>query len=390
MTFPSDSFASQDRTQVTGGARSLEADFTAGDTIGKDYQVLAWIGAGGMGNVYRVRHSGLQKEFALKTLSADKITPTAWRRFQQEAQAIGRMNHPNIVSISNLGLHEDRLPYYVMDLLTGQTLQDLIKTRGPLAVEEALSIFIEVCAGLSYAHKKGFVHRDIKPPNIFIVANAAAGSGRVKIVDFGIAKLTGVKDETIQKLTNVGEICGSPYYMSPEQCDGAKIDARSDIYSLGCSLFEALTGTTPYRGRNAMDTMLMHQSNDIPSLASVAPGKNFPPPLELAVHTMMAKAPMDRQQTMDLLGEELTTILKGKDKTVQSFKAQSQTQGARRPAVNRLQLEEAVVAAPPAKINFKPIALAALALLMVATGAMLLLPHLHLTIDGGNTTPFAS
>src|ERR1700679_2108490 len=162
---------SQEGTQLTAGSasRTTTDEFQVGDVIGGTYQVLHWIGAGGMGNVYCVRHTIMQTEYALKTLSADKVTEVAWRRFQNEAQAIARMSHPGIVAIYNLGLHDGRLPYYVMDLLKGQSLMEMIRIQGPMEVNLALSLFAELCGAFAYAHKKGIVHRDIKPANIVLL-----------------------------------------------------------------------------------------------------------------------------------------------------------------------------------------------------------------------------
>ncbi|MBS1992091.1 MAG: protein kinase [Cyanobacteria bacterium SZAS LIN-3] len=304
----SDSTGDQDRTQYSGAAASGGREFTAGDIIGGDYEVLSFIGAGGMGNVYKVRHKILQTEYALKTLSADQVTDVAWRRFQVEAQAIARLNHPNIVGIYNLGLHDNRVPYYVMDILTGKTLLEVLQMKSHLETDEALKIFIEVCAGIGFAHKKGIVHRDIKPGNIFVLDKADAAGATVKIVDFGIAKLSHTKELANQQLTGIGEICGSPFYMSPEQCQAGKIDARSDTYSLGCTLFEALTSSPPFKGRNAMETMLLHGTAPAPTLKAAC-GRSFPPALESALAKAMAKAPMDRYQTTESLAQDLNAIL---------------------------------------------------------------------------------
>ncbi|MBS2007756.1 MAG: serine/threonine protein kinase, partial [Cyanobacteria bacterium SZAS TMP-1] len=202
---PEENFDPQARTQLTAGGTPMAGEFRVGDIIGGDYEVLKWIGAGGMGNVYRVRHTMMNSDYALKTLSADKVTEVAWRRFQNEAQAIARMSHPNIVGIYNLGLHEGRLPYYVMDILEGDTLNDLLRDRGPMPIKEALALFVELCGGFGYAHKKGIVHRDIKPPNI-VLLNKPTPNCKAKIVDFGIAKLSGIKDPQNQFLTSAGEV----------------------------------------------------------------------------------------------------------------------------------------------------------------------------------------
>ncbi|MBS1998875.1 MAG: serine/threonine protein kinase, partial [Cyanobacteria bacterium SZAS LIN-2] len=295
-----------ERTRLTregmqGLSEGNASDFAPGDIIDGDYEVLSFIGAGGMGSVYRVRHRIMNTEYALKTLRADQVTEVAWRRFQNEAQAIARMNHPNVVAIYNLGLHNKTVPYYVMDLLSGSTLADILQTRHQLPVVEALPIFIEACAGIGYAHKKGIVHRDIKPGNIVVLEKPDATGAKIKIVDFGIAKLSHTKDLANQQLTGVGEICGSPFYMSPEQSQAGKVDARSDIYSLGCTLFETLTGSPPFKGRNVTETMIMHHSNQPPTLSETAQEQAFPAALEEAVAVTLAKAPMDRYPNMEKL-----------------------------------------------------------------------------------------
>jgi serine/threonine protein kinase len=281
------------------------------DIVGENYEIISLIGVGGMGYVYRVRHRILQKQYAMKTLSSQHVSEIAWRRLQVEAQAIARMNHPNIVGIHNLGLHEDRLPYYVMDLLDGESLADRLK-RGTLTLAQALPIFIEVCKGLGYAHKKGIIHRDIKPGNIILLKTPDSSGATVKIVDFGIAKLSGASDPSNQNLTCIGEVFGSPYYMSPEQCEGKRIDARSDIYSVGCTIFEALVGHPPFRGNNPVQTMVMHQSHEPPSMSATS-GKNFPDEIEELVATLLAKAPMDRYQTLDKVAEDLQAIASGRE-----------------------------------------------------------------------------
>jgi len=268
-----------------------------GELLG-DYEIISLLGVGGMGFVYKARHRVLNKIYALKTLNYEKVNEIAWRRLQLEAQAIARMNHPNIIAIHNLGLHDGVLPFYVMDLLEGENLADVLTRAGALSLEDALPVFVGVASGLGYAHKKGIIHRDIKPGNIFLLKEKDATGSRVKLVDFGIAKLSGVEAE-VQNLTTAGEIFGSPYYMSPEHCDGKRIDARSDIYSLGCTFFEILTGVPPFRGANSIQTMMMHQSQMPPSLSKATGGKYFPEAMEEMIATMLEKAPMDRYQNLE-------------------------------------------------------------------------------------------
>lgn len=285
--------------------------FVAGAIVGSSYEVIELLGRGAMGMVYRVKHVTLPAEYALKILTADKHDEVSVIRFQNEAQAIAKLNHPNIVSIYNFGVHEGCLPFYVMDLLEGEDLLDKVVFAGPMGQAEALPLFIEACAGLSYAHRKGILHRDVKPANLLILDKADVHGARVKVVDFGIVKFADELKPDAQKLTAMGIVCGSPSYMSPEQATGQKVDPRSDIYSLGCSLFEALTGKVPYRGRSASETMMMHVSTPSPSLASKNPEGKFSYELEIVVAKMMAKEPMYRYQTMEAAAQDLKNVLVG-------------------------------------------------------------------------------
>ncbi len=294
---------SLDSQQSFPNAASDELEI--GDLV-DDYEILSLLGTGGMGYVYEARHRVLNKVYALKTIKADRLNETIWRRLQVEAQAIARMNHPNIVGIHNFGMHDGR-PFYVMDLLKGNSLAEKLK-NGPVPVEEAIAIFIEVCCGLNYAHKKGIIHRDIKPGNIIILARADASGAKVKIVDFGIAKLAGTSDPSNQNLTSMGEIFGSPLYMSPEQCLAERTDARSDVYSVGCTLFETLTGQPPFRGNNQMQTMMLHQSAPAPTLAEKAPRSHFPEALDAVLAKMLAKKPMERYQNLAAAADDLEQI----------------------------------------------------------------------------------
>lgn len=290
----------------SAGASALEGQLQPGDMVG-EYEIISLLGVGGMGYVYKVRHNALQKFYALKTLSPDKMTENSWYRLQQEAQAIARMNHPNVIAIHNLGMHLNILPFYVMDLLEGENLADVIERTGPLSLEAALPILIGVSKGLGYAHKKGIVHRDIKPGNIFLLNAPDAVGSRVKLVDFGVAKLSGGTAD-MQNLTAAGEIFGSPYYMSPEQCLGKRVDGRSDIYSLACTFFEILTGGPPFRGGNPIQTMMMHQTQEPPTLTQVTGGEYFPDEIEAMIAVMLEKAPMDRYQNLDEVISELCVI----------------------------------------------------------------------------------
>jgi Serine/threonine protein kinase len=173
---------------------------------------------------------------------------------------------------------------------------------------EACELFLDIASALSYAHEKGVVHRDIKPGNIVLVQAEGGRGYKAKLLDFGIAKLTGKQDYKQQEITNAGEVVGSPLYMSPEQCSGGEVDERSDVYSLGCTIYETMTGTPPFRGQNVMETVMKHFNEKPPTLASRMPGEYIPPRLEQLIQKAMAKSPDDRYQSMRQMGQELEDI----------------------------------------------------------------------------------
>ena len=226
-----------------------------------NYELLGVIGEGGMGVVYKARQIHLNRLVAIKTLRTAGYSQQALKRFEREAKAASGLVHPNLITIRDYGVDNESQPYMIFDFIDGLTLSELIGREGQIEVDKALDVFIQLAKGLSYAHHRGVLHRDIKPSNIII-----SGDYReVKIVDFGIAKvLDTVEGE--QKLTQTGEIFGTPLYMSPEQSAGKMLDARSDLYSLGCVLFEALTAIPPLVGESAITTIIKHQNEVPPTL----------------------------------------------------------------------------------------------------------------------------
>ena len=225
-----------------------------GQTLGH-YQILEKLGSGGMGEVFKARDTRLNRLVAIKVLPPDKVSnPDRKRRFIQEAQAASALNHPNIVVIHDI--HEEfGVDYMVMEFIEGKTLEAAIPRQG-MRLGEALKIAIPVADGLAKAHSAGIVHRDVKPSNIMI-----ADDGRVKILDFGLAKLSEVvssRDEetrTVAAQTEEGAILGTIAYMSPEQAEGKRLDARSDIFSLGAVLYEMLTGRRAFHGDSKASTL---------------------------------------------------------------------------------------------------------------------------------------
>src|SRR5262245_23974520 len=217
-------------------------------------EIVGWLGAGGMGEVYRARDPRLGREIALKLISQTFATdPSRLYRFEQEARAAGQLNHPNILAVHDIGNHAGA-PYIVSELLDGESMRDRLRV-GPLPTRKAVDYARQIAAGLAAAHDKGIIHRDVKPDNLFITSD-----GRIKILDFGIAKLTRPSDErsgltALPTATAEGMVVGTAAYMSPEQVRGEAVDARTDIFSLGSVLLEMLTGHPPFVRETAAETM---------------------------------------------------------------------------------------------------------------------------------------
>lgn len=227
------------------------------------------VGIGGWSMVYRARDEKLQRLVAVKLLHLPLASDQEKRRrFENEARAASRLSHPNIVATYDYGLTPMGQPYIVMEHLEGETLADRLKRSGKLSPAQAVEIFKQAAEGLAYAHFRGLVHRDIKPSNLFITEGTVGGC-TVKIVDFGLAKSLGPAGE-ISEITSTGQTIGSPAYMSPEQCLGEKLDGRSDVYSLTCSLFESMAGVKPFAG-NPMECMSGHVGGPVPTFDGTGP-----------------------------------------------------------------------------------------------------------------------
>src|SRR5215510_12911228 len=241
------------------------ADPLIGAMLGKDYRVLEQIGAGGMAVVYLVEHQTLLKRFAAKVLSAELASSMEARaRFTQEAHAASQLDHENIVTISDFGITADQRPFFVMELLRGQTLDQRLGD-GPMSIEEVVAVAVPVARALAHAHHEGIVHRDVKPENIFLVQRSQGRWG-VKVVDFGIAK-TPINP----KLTNMNETLGSPLFMAPEMIRGEDdaVDQRTDVYSFGVLLYLMLCGRLPFYDENLLKVMQMHLSSQPPPPRSI-------------------------------------------------------------------------------------------------------------------------
>ncbi len=264
------------------------------------YEILGVLGHGGMSTVYKARHLLVDSVRALKVIRSDQTDNSkVFGRFQQEGKAALALEHPNIVRVYEFGIEPTlQKPFLVMDYVEGKTLSATLSDEGALTTERACRLISQVCEGLQEAHSKGVIHRDIKPGNI-ILTRDSIGTETVKIVDFGIAKMIGPDDA--QNLTQTGEVFGTPLYMSPEQCLGQKVDTRSDLYSLGCVLYECLAGKPPFVGSSSLETIMMHVNGALPAFD----GK-ISVQLKSLVLKSLSKKPEERFQCASDLAEALT------------------------------------------------------------------------------------
>ena len=283
-------------------------EFKKETKLDDSYEILGPIGSGGMGSVTKARHKILGQLVAIKRISDTKTTDqNALRRFVNEAKAASRLKHENLVSIHDFGIDQDGIPFAIMDFAAGKPLSDLIETSGTLSPARTINIAIEIAKGLEHAHKLGVVHRDIKPSNVIVRTNDDIGEDKAVIVDFGLAK---IEDPTGQKITQTGEVYGSPLYISPEQAIGMPIDLRTDIYSLGCVIFECLAGVPPFVGDNAMQTAMKHMQSEPPKL-SASSQVALPAGLETIVDTCLQKDAANRYQTASALLQALYAVQRG-------------------------------------------------------------------------------
>ncbi|MBU6453527.1 MAG: serine/threonine-protein kinase [Cyanobacteria bacterium REEB67] len=285
--------------------RSDKPDPLIGTTFAEHYEILSVLGRGGMSVVYKAKHRLMNRVVAIKLLHGD-ADQIATERFRHEAQAASSLSHPNIISIYEFGIAGDQ-PYLIMDCLEGSNLGEVLQAEKHLGMERAINIFRQTCLGLEHAHKNGVIHRDLKPSNLCLVTGEG-GAEIVKIVDFGIAKLMPEMGREQTRLTQTGEVFGSPLYMSPEQCRAKPLDTRSDIYSLGCLMYECLTGVLPIEGDTSYETMTMHISKLPEPFIKVAPHLAINRSIEAIVFRCLEKDPADRYQSVSEIIADLPTV----------------------------------------------------------------------------------
>jgi serine/threonine protein kinase len=282
------------------------------DQLTRDYRILRLLGKGGMGDVYLAEQLRVGRRLvALKVLnSSSAARPEMAKRFENEASSGGRINHRNVVTVYESRITDDGQMYVAMEFVEGKSLTEYLKEKGPLPLDQVIEITKQICAGLSAAHKLGIIHRDIKPDNIMLTE--ADGEPVVKVLDFGIARLSET-DPSIGK-TRAGVIMGTPTYMSPEQAmgkTGDKIDARSDIYSLGIVIHQMLTGHVAFKAPTPLEIMRMHMSEPPASLKHWRPDLNVPDAVEQVVFKALEKSRELRQQTITELASELEAAASG-------------------------------------------------------------------------------
>jgi serine/threonine-protein kinase len=278
------------------------------ETFG-NYRVVSKVGSGGMGTVFLAEHERISRRAAIKVLAAELAdNQDILRRFFNEARATSLIQHPGIVEVLDCGVHEPSgRPYIVMEYLEGETLAALLRRAGRMSWERACERAREIAEALRVAHQHGIVHRDLKPENVFLVAGGEPGARAVlKVLDFGVAKL--LHESQSVSRTHPGKLLGTPEYMAPEQCGGpGAVDERTDIYALGCLLFELLCGEPPFTERTLAELAVAHLSRAAPPASSRAPF--VPAPLDRLIARMLAKRAADRPRDMGDVAQALAAIL---------------------------------------------------------------------------------
>jgi len=308
-------------------AQSPEA--LIGTVLADRYKIVGVLGQGGWGVVYHAVHTLIEKDVAIKLLKSDFLKDEVNRkRFRQEAQAVSRLNHPNVIGVHDYGMTPEGHHYLVMDFVNGDILESILDEEGFLSLDQALPLFIQVAAGLAHAHDHGIIHRDLKPGNVMIVPS---GKQMVaKLLDFGVAKVVPKAGSQVEQLTLTGEIFGTSLYLSPEQCMGKPLDARSDIYALGCVMYEILTGLPPHIGENMLATLQKHISEQAVPINVAREQLGIPPQVDAIVLKALSKDPAQRFQTAHELKEALEKVNFALEagRTTAAMTAQEQEQAA--------------------------------------------------------------
>lgn len=287
------------------------------------YSNFALLGSGGMGEVYKAYDSVLAKDVAIKILPGQLLTAERVMRFQQEARAASKLNHPNLVQTLDFGIADSGEPYLILEYVSGEPLDRVLKNEQKLTVNAAVNIVIQVCNGMQHAHGNGVIHRDLKPSNI-VVMDKDLSAAQIKIIDFGIAKVAS-ESGAAPALTQSGNFIGTPYYMSPEQISGHEIDERSDVYSVGCILFRMLTGRHVFESDILLEILQSTLKTKAPAIRElVSKDNDVPLELDMTVARSLEKDPVKRQQSMQALRDEIIKVMEHE----KSWTSASTTYGA--------------------------------------------------------------
>lgn len=278
-----------------------------GQMFENKYRIDRQLGVGGAGKVYAAEHVMMARPVALKLMHRNLLSdPIVMQSFRKEAMSIACLDHENIIRLYDFGISSQQEPYLIMELFEGENLRDILVKQHHLTPAEFCAIFSQICKALNSAHSHNIIHCDIKPSNILV--RNRDGVMVAKLVDFGLAKSTEVDKKMTDSKTSEGTVSGTAPYMSPEQCTGQVLDERTDIYSLGCVMFEALTGERVFSGKSAMEIFTQHAYERAPTLSERAPQLNFPEQLESCISNMLKKTPAERIKTAEKVDELISAI----------------------------------------------------------------------------------
>jgi serine/threonine protein kinase len=349
-----------------------------GQRLAGRYLIESPLGSGGMSLVYKGKHEAIDRTVAIKTLKMDLCSdPIILQRFEREVKGLSRLNHPNIVTVYDCVISPQGQPFIIMDYIDGESLDRIIEREKVIDPTRAVKMFMQVCQALEHAHRNGVIHRDLKPANIMLT-KVSSDNEQVKVVDFGLAQLM----ENTQRLTSTGQLWGSAPYMSPEQCmadEKVPIDQRTDVYSLGVVIYEALTGKDPYFDSELMQTISNHIHMVPPTFKEINPEVSIAPVLEAVVFKALEKAPSDRFQSMSEFREALSyaasPLLKQEEQRhVRELQSKMEAQQQRAIKQNKEKKSNLRKAQQKERINVVPIVIATAFITLAATvgGALFL------------------
>ncbi|HTQ07680.1 MAG TPA: serine/threonine-protein kinase [Polyangiaceae bacterium] len=356
----------------SAAALASDDDDLVGKNLNGTYVLESVLGEGGMGRVYRARHTRIaSKQFAIKVLRPEFTrNPEVVARFRREAEAAACISHPNVVGVYDVDATPDGHSYLVCEYLIGHDLADEIATHGPLAMAEAVHIVVQVCKALEAAHARGVVHRDLKPHNVFLLANergVMAPRPAVRVLDFGLSRFV---DAPGTQLTQTGVIMGTPAYMAPEQADGTGVDLRTDVYGLGAVLFAAVCGRPPFEADTLQAVVLAVLSQEAPRARTINPA--VPENLELVIQRAMSRRREERYQTMGELRRALEPFLAVDE--LEIVEDDGATRAAMRSSRSLLEADARAVSTARPRLVFYGV----LALVLLIAGISSTLPALEL------------